>query len=93
MLKPAEHEILNANKYKNAKKFAPPPAPGAQLSLEYYFSRSYMVKCQQLLAFQHIWAAKFHAQSSWAWKKFYNLGLWSSYVSTQHIQDLKCTSI
>ena len=24
--------------------------------------------------FQNIWAFKFHAQLSWAWKKFYNLG-------------------
>ena len=68
MLKPAEHEILNANKYKNAKKFAP-PAPGAQLSLEYYFSRSYMVKWQQLLAFQHIWAAKISCSIELSMKK------------------------
>ena len=43
-----EHEILNAHKYKNIKKFG---IFKAQLSLEYYFSRSYMLKCQQLLAF------------------------------------------
>ena len=27
MHKPVEHEILNAHKYKNTKKFAPPPGP------------------------------------------------------------------
>ena len=43
-----EHEILNAHKYKNIKKFG---LFKAQLSLECYFSRSYMLKCQQLLAF------------------------------------------
>ena len=43
-----EHEILNAHKYKYIKKFC---LFKAQLSLECYFSRSYMLKCQQLLAF------------------------------------------
>ena len=43
-----EHEILNAHKYKYNKKFR---LFKAQLSLECYFSRSYMLKCQQLLAF------------------------------------------
>ena len=43
-----EHEILNAHKYENVKKFG---LFKAQLSLECYFSRSYMLKCQQLLAF------------------------------------------
>ena len=37
----------NAHKYKNIKKFG---LFKAQLSLECYFSRSYMLKCQQLLA-------------------------------------------
>ena len=43
-----EHEILNAHKYKNIKKFG---LVKAQLSLECYFSHSYMLKCQKLLAF------------------------------------------
>ena len=43
-----EHEILNAHKYTNTNKFG---LFKAQLSLECYFSRSYMLKCQQLLAF------------------------------------------
>ena len=48
MLNSVEHEIINAHKYKNIKKFG---FFLAQLSLEWYFSRSYMLKCQQLLAF------------------------------------------
>ena len=48
VLNSVEHEILNAHKYKNIKKFS---LFKAQLSLECYFSRSYMLKCQQLLAF------------------------------------------
>ena len=48
VLNSVEHEILNAHKYKNIKKFG---FFKAQLSLESYFSRSYMLKCQQLLAF------------------------------------------
>ena len=48
VLNSVEHEILNAFKYKNIKKFG---LFKAQLSLECYFSRSYMLKCQQLLAF------------------------------------------
>ena len=48
VLNSVEHEILNAHKYKNIKKF---DLFKAQLSLERYFSRSYMLKCQQLLAF------------------------------------------
>ena len=48
MLNSVEHEILNAHKYKNIKKFG---LFKAQLSLECYFPRSYMLKCQQLLAF------------------------------------------
>ena len=48
VLNSVEHEILNAHKYKNIKKFG---LFKAQLSLECYFSRSYMLKCQQLLAF------------------------------------------
>ena len=46
MLNSVEHEILNAHKYKNIKKFG---FFKAQLSLECYFSRSYMLKCQQSL--------------------------------------------
>ena len=38
-----EHEILNAHKYKNLKKFSLFQAP---ISLEYYFSCSWMFKCQ-----------------------------------------------
>ena len=48
VLNSVEHEILNAHKYKNIKKFG---LFKAQLSLECYFSLSYMLKCQQLLAF------------------------------------------
>ena len=48
VLNSVEHEILNAHKYKNIKKFG---LFKAQLSLECYFSRSCMLKCQQLLAF------------------------------------------
>ena len=48
VLNSVEHEILNAHKYKNIKKFG---LFKAQLSLECYFPRSYMLKCQQLLAF------------------------------------------
>ena len=43
-----EHEIVNAHKYKNIKKFG---LFLAQISLECYFSRSLMLKCQHLLAF------------------------------------------
>ena len=48
VLNSVEHEILNAHKYKDIKKFG---LFKAQLSLECYFPRSYMLKCQQLLAF------------------------------------------
>ena len=48
VLNSVEHEILNAHRYKNIKKFG---IFKAHLSLECYFSRSYMLKCQQLLAF------------------------------------------
>ena len=48
VLNSIEHEILNAYQYKNIKKFG---LFKAHLSLECYFSRSYMLKCQQLLAF------------------------------------------
>ena len=40
VLNSVEHEILNAHKYKNIKKFG---LFDAQLSLECYFSRSYML--------------------------------------------------
>ena len=43
VLNSVEHEILNAHKYKNIKKFG---HFKAQLILECYFSRSYMLKCQ-----------------------------------------------
>ena len=48
VLNSVEPGILNAHEYKNIKKFG---IFNAQLSLECYFSRSYMLKCQQLLAF------------------------------------------
>ena len=48
MLNSVEHEILNAHKYENIKKYS---IFQAQLSLECYFSCSLMLKCQQLLAF------------------------------------------
>ena len=48
VLNSVEHEILNVHKYKSIKKFG---LFKAQLSLECNFSRSYMLKCQQLLAF------------------------------------------
>ena len=48
MLNSVEHEIVNAHKYKNIKKFG---LLQAQLSRERYFSSSYMLKCHQLLAF------------------------------------------
>ena len=48
MLNSIEHEILNAHKCKNIEKFS---FFQAQISLECYFSCSYMLKCQQLLAF------------------------------------------
>ena len=42
MLNSVGHEILNAHKYKNIKKFS---FFKAQISLEYYFSCSRMLKC------------------------------------------------
>ena len=48
VLNSVEHEILNAHKYKTIKKFG---LFKAHLSLECYFSSSYMLKCQQLLPF------------------------------------------
>ena len=48
MLNSVEHEILNADKLKNIKKVG---FFYAQVRLECYFSRSLMLKCQQLLAF------------------------------------------
>ena len=48
MLNSAEHEFLNAHRYKNIKKFS---ISQAQISLECYFSCSKMLKCQQFLAF------------------------------------------
>ena len=46
VLNSVEHEILNAHKYRNIKKFG---LFKAQLSLELLFSRSYMLKCQSPL--------------------------------------------
>ena len=59
VLNSAEHEILNAHKYKSIKKFSIPQAKirnsaflRLRLSLERYFSCSKMLECQQkLLAF------------------------------------------
>ena len=48
VLSSVEHEIVNAHKYKNIKKCG---LFKVQLGLECYFSHSYMLKCQQLLAF------------------------------------------
>ena len=48
MLNSVEHEILNAHKYKNIKIFI---FSQTQISRECYFSCSYMLKCQQMLAF------------------------------------------
>ena len=48
MLNSAEHEILNADMYKNIKKLS---IFLAQISLECYFSCSKMMKWQLLLAF------------------------------------------
>ena len=65
MLILVEHEILNAHKYKNIKKFS---FFQTQICREYYFS------CWHFNIYEQ---EKFHAQLSWAWKKFYNLGPWS----------------
>ena len=51
MLNSAEHEILDAHKSNNIKKFG---FFQAQISLECYFSCSEMLKCQYLLAFLHL---------------------------------------
>ena len=48
MLNSVEHEILKAHKYENIKKFN---FFYSQVSVECYFSGSFMLKCQQLLAF------------------------------------------
>ena len=52
MLNSADHEILNAHKYKNIKKLS---IFQAQISLECNFPAH---KCW------HLWAGKFHAQLS-----------------------------
>ena len=44
-----------------------------------------MLKCQQLLAFNIYEQEKFHAQLSWAWKKFYNLGAKSGFFKTHDV--------
>ena len=67
MLNSAEHEIFIAHKYENIRKFS---IFQAQISLECYFSCSQMLKCQQINICDQ---EKFHAQLSWAWKKFDNL--------------------
>ena len=51
MLNSAEHDILNAHKYKNIMKIS---TFQAQISLQSYFSCSQRLKCQQQLAFQHL---------------------------------------
>ena len=48
MLNSVEHEILNAHKCENIKKFS---SLQAQIGLECYFPCSQILKCQQLLAF------------------------------------------
>ena len=55
MLNLAEHEILNALKYKNMKDINKPKMP---------FSGSLMLKCQQLLAFYIYEKEKLHAELS-----------------------------
>ena len=46
MLNSAEHESLNAHKYKNIKKFS---IFQAQISLECYLSCSKMLNCEQIV--------------------------------------------
>ena len=59
VLNSVEHEILNAHKYKNIKKFG---LFKAQLILECYFSRSYMLEyCWHFNIYER---EKFHAQLS-----------------------------
>ena len=48
-----------------------------------------MLKCQQLLAFYHLWAEKIHAHLSGAWNIFYNLGAWSKFSQTAQLHDAK----
>ena len=76
MLNSVEHEILNAHKYKNIKKFG-------------FFSGSGKPKMLSFLPinvkmhFNIYEQEKFHAQMSWAWKMFHNLGsrFWHILVS------------
>ena len=49
ILNSAEHEILNAHKYTNIKKFS---IFRAHISLECYFSCPLLLKCQQSLHFK-----------------------------------------
>ena len=65
MLNSAEHKILSAHKYKSIKKFSFFPA---QISLQCYFSCSYMFKCQQLFNFN-----KFSCSDELSMKLFNNL--------------------
>ena len=58
VLNSVEHEILNAHKYKNIKKFG---IFKAQLSLECYFSRSYMLNANNCWHFNIYERGKFHA--------------------------------
>ena len=44
MFNSAEHEILNAHKYKNIKKFS---ILQAQMSIEYYFSAHKLININQ----------------------------------------------
>ena len=61
MLNSAQHVILNAHKYKSIEKVS---IFQAQISLERYFSCSYMLKCQQLLHFNINEQENFHTQLS-----------------------------
>ena len=51
MLNSNEHAVSDAHEYKNIKKLS---IFQAQIILECYFSCSQRLKCQQLLAFQHL---------------------------------------
>ena len=59
MLNSANHEIVNAHKYKNIKKLSISQAP---ISLECYFSCQLGLKCQRCLDFNIYEHEKVHAQ-------------------------------
>ena len=62
MLNSVEHEILNAHKYKNIKKFG---LFKGQLSLECYFSPLIHVKMPTIVGIlTYIRGEKFHSQLS-----------------------------